>query len=136
MYFKDTIKRNISILILNDFPWCFFQLIFVLLSQIHNYCFNFLIIISTRYIFLLLDLDRYFCNEKKKKPLIQQWNTETPLNIGNDCVYFYHTPSLARKHKPVLIRWGKKSGISDILRTLFKIGIKICSLLVIPRYSS
>lgn len=134
MYFKDTIKRNISILILNVCPWYFFQLMFILFSPIHNYCFIFKIIISTYCIFLLLDLDRYFCNEKKKA-LIQEWNAETPLNIGNDPVFFTTAPP-AMKHKPVLIRWGKKSGASDILRTLFRIRIKTCSPLVIPKYNS
>lgn len=40
---------------------------------------------------------------KKKKALIQEWNAETPLNIGNDPVFFTTAPP-AMKHKPVLIR--------------------------------
>lgn len=64
----------------------FFKLTFTLLSQIHNYCFHFLIVYSAYSIFLLLDLERYFC--KANKPLIQHWHGATPLNLGNDQVCF------------------------------------------------
>jgi len=64
----------------------FFQVTFTLFSQIHNYGFHFRIIYSAYCISLLLDIERYFC--KDKKPSIQQRQGTTPSNLGSGPVCF------------------------------------------------
>lgn len=66
---------------------------FILFSQIHNYYFNFLIIISTYYIFLLLDLHIYFCNKKKAFNSAEEYRNFSEY-WKLSCLFYHTTPAM------------------------------------------